>query len=134
MTLEGAVDPRRTTWISARGRLASIGDVLEREKELEAVLADMMYIPPQEALTEYFRVDRIIRSRVAAFDVREYIIERFNAHVLKRWCALNSWQEIELVFTLPVWSRADWLALGRAYRLGDATFDDVVAAIEAERE
>lgn len=133
LALSAVAYPEETFWTLSRGRAGAYSDSLEQEQSLEAAIYDAAFVVPDVELTQHFFVDRLIRSRLTAIEVRQWVLDQFTESVLRRWCELNGWAPIRLVFESDGWTSSDWAELRDAYLQGTARFEDVGAAIEAER-
>jgi len=126
--------PDETFLTVARARAGRSINTVEEMEHLNAVIGDRLYRIPPDPMTEYFFVDRLIRSKVAAANVRAYVLHEFNRQILTRWCDLNAWDVAELQLAPCLFSAAEWRDLGNDYKAGSASLEDVLAAAEAEDE
>lgn len=135
--LDGAragAEPEETFLPVARGRAGAYADALDHEKIHDAVVGDCLFQPPDEDITEFFYVDRLVRSRIAACDVRDYVLAQVSKQLLGRWARRNGWPDVTLRLRRECWSVQDWRALHDEYRRGNATIEDVIAAARAENQ
>lgn len=126
--------PNETFLSVARARAGAYANALELEKLATAIAGDRLFLPVDDEVTEYFHVDRLIRSRAAAAQVRHHLFEQISRQLLDRWSALNGWPTMDLELRRPLWSIDDWKSLRRDYDRGLATLADVQAAASAEAE
>jgi hypothetical protein len=134
LNARSGAEPDETFLPLARARAGAYADALEKEKLQDATISDRLFQPIDEDVTEFFFVDRLVRSRVAASRVRSYVFNEFNRQVLEQWTKLNDWPRARLSPRRTFWSEAEWLDLHRAYKTGEATVEDVVAAAALEWE
>jgi hypothetical protein len=127
-------EPNERFLTLTRARAGAYADALEHEKQASAVAGDRLFLPPDTAVTEYFYIDRLIRSRVAAAAVRSYVIDEFNRQVLRRWTEQNGWPEVRLTTRRTFWAKGDWVSFWEQYQEGVLHASDVVAAADAETE
>lgn len=134
LNARAGADPRETFLPLARARAGAYADALEKEKLQDAIVSDRLFQPVDEDVTEFFYVDRLVRSRLAVSRVRAYLFSEFNRQVLDRWTGLNGWPPARVLPRRTFWSEAEWLDLHRSYISGTATIEDIVAAAEVEWE
>lgn len=127
-------EPEETFLPVARGRAGAYAGALDHEKVQDAVVGDRLFQPPDEDVTEYFYVDRLVRSRIAACEVRDYVLAQVSEQLLGRWAQRNGWPDIALRLRRECWSVHDWRALHDEYRSGNASVEDMVAAARVEQE
>lgn len=127
-------EPHETFLPIARGRAGAYAGSLDSEKLYDAVVGDRLFKPPEDEITEYFYVDRLVRARIAACDVRDYVLVQLSEQLLGRWARLNGWPRIRLRLRRECWTVHDWEAIRDEYRSADATLDDVMAADRLEWE
>jgi hypothetical protein len=127
-------EPDETFFPIARGRAGAYVGALDHEKLYDAVVGDRLFLPPDEDVTEYFYVDRLVRSRIAACEVRNYLLDAVSEQLLGPWSALNGWPTVRLTLRRECWTVDDWRTLHAEYQRGKATIDDVLAAEKVEWE
>lgn len=118
----------------ARGRAGAYAGALDHEKIQDAIVGDRLFQPPDEDVTEYFYVDRLVRSRIAVCEVRDYLFAQVSEQLLAPWSALNAWPTVRLTLRRECWTVDEWRALHAEYQRGQATIDDVLAAVKVEWE
>jgi hypothetical protein len=72
------------------------------------LVGDRLFLPPDEDITEYFHVDRLVRSRIAACEVREYLLGEVSRQLLRTWAHRIGWPTLSLVLRRACWSISDW--------------------------
>jgi hypothetical protein len=117
----------------ARARQGAYGDALAETKRVSARVADLLYDIPQEPVTRYFEMQRIIRAQRAASELREYLVREFNRQVLARWAAANSWGRLELAIAPPLLSAADWHDVWLSFHDRSLSYDDVCDLLASDR-
>jgi len=127
-------EPDETFLPIAKGRAGAYTGALDHEKLHDAVVGDRLFLPPEEDVTEYFYVDRLVRSRIAACEVRNYLLDAIGEQLLGPWSALNGWPTVRLELRRECWTIEDWRTLHAEYQRGQATIDDVLAAEKVEWE
>lgn len=121
-------EPDETFLPIARGRAGAYREALDGEKLHDAVVGDRLFLPPDDEITEYFFVERLIRSRIAACEVRAYLLSEVSRQLLGPWAVRNNWPKLEMRLRKEVWSVADWRSLHEEYKSGSATVEDLIAA------
>jgi hypothetical protein len=143
LNARAAAEPNETFMPLARARAGAYADALEQRKAVSSRIKDLLLYPgAYEAeffpwvgdVTDFFRADRILRSRVQICRIREYLFGQFNRQLLARWSALNGWGEVRLVLRADVFTEGDWRAMQHELQRGDLSLDDVRAAVAAEHE
>jgi hypothetical protein len=141
LAARASVETEETFLPLARAKAGAYADALERQQNLSAAIKDMLFYPgAMEAeiwpwvkeTTDYFRADRMLRSRIGICKIREYLFGEFNRQVLKRWVRLNDWGEIRLSLRPVLFTEADWRGMRTELEQGQLTLEDVRAAILAE--
>jgi hypothetical protein len=127
-------EPEETFLPIARGRAGAYAGSIDSQKLHDALVGDRLFLPPDEDITEYFYVDRLVRSRIAACQVREYLLGEVSRQLLGTWADRNGWSTLSLALRRECWSVSDWRELHEAYRSGTANVEDVLAAVVAEQE
>jgi hypothetical protein len=127
-------EPEETFLPLARGRAGAYAGSIYSQKLHDALVGDRLFLPPDEDITEYFYVDRLVRSRIAACQVREYLLGEVSRQLLGTWAECNGWPRLSLRLRRQCWSVSDWRELHHEYRSGSARVEDVVAAAVAEQE
>lgn len=90
--------------------------------------------PWVDSVTEFFLADRILRSRIAIAQIRDYLFAEFNRQVIGAWAQLNGWGEIRLELRPRLFTVEDWMETRAQLRLCEIDLADVRAAARAEAE
>jgi hypothetical protein len=132
------------TYLSvARARSGAFGDALETQKLLASQIKDALFYPGAyeaeafpwvEEATDYFRADRILRSRIAICQLRTYLFDELNSQVLGRWASMNGWAPVRIELRPKLFEEADWTDLRSGLAAGEVGLDDVRAAVALEAE
>lgn len=110
----------------ARARLRRYSGAFRESRLVAARVNDTLFSPPREPMTQFFEIDRIVRGRVAAAQVREYVVGEFNRQVLARWAARNSWGELTLQLVPRMLTADEWRQVGEMYGANELSYEDVV--------
>jgi hypothetical protein len=138
-----AAEPDETYISLARARAGAYADALETQKTLSSRARHMLFYPGTdeaeafpwaERITDFFRADRILRSRIAIAELRDYLFSEFNRQVLGAWSRLNDWSEIRLELRPQLFTVAEWEAMRKQLHGGSIGLEDVQAAARAEAE
>jgi hypothetical protein len=136
-------EPAETFWPIARARAGAYNDALDVRKGLSARAKDILLYPGAdeaevfpwaEPITDFFLADRILRSRVAITQIREYLFAEFNRQLIGTWVRLNGWRDIRLELRPELFTVEDWKAMRTELRAGKLALEDVRAAIHLESE
>jgi hypothetical protein len=143
LSARAAAEPEETFLPLARARAGAFANALEKQKDVSARIKDILlypgayeaeFFPWVDDVTDYFRADRMLRSRIGICRIRDYVFAEFNRQVLDRWARLNAWGKVRLVHRADLFSEEDWRAMHRDLMPGALSLDDVRAAIAAEYE
>jgi hypothetical protein len=136
-------EPQETFLPLARAHGGAFRDALEARQLVSAQIKDALFYPGAyeaeafpwvEEATDYFRADRILRSRIAICQVRTYLFEEVNAQLMDRWADLNDWAPLRLGLRPRLFEEADWIGLRSELAAGEVGLDDVRAAVALEAE
>ena len=136
-------EPHETFLPIARARVGAFANALDDQKVLSARIKDCLFYPGAyeaeifpwvDDVTDFFRAERMIRSRIGIARLRAYLFDQLNRQLLGRWCDLNGWPEVRLKLRADAFTVADWLNLYDELGAGGVSVDDVRAAIAAEHE
>jgi hypothetical protein len=136
-------EPEETYWSIARARGGAYNDALDVQKALSARAKDLLFYPGADeaevfpwadSITDFFLADRILRSRSAIAQIRDYLFAEFNRQVIGTWVRLNGWSEIRLVLRPQLFTVEDWRAMRAQLRSGEIDLEDVRAAVRSEAE
>ena len=138
-----AAEPEETYWSVARARAGAYDQELDVQKALSARAMDMLFYPGADeaevfpwadAVTDFFLADRILRSRIAIAQIRDYLFWEFNRQVIGTWTRLNAWSEVRLELRPQLFSIDDWKGMRAELHAGGISLVDVRAAVRAEAE
>lgn len=136
-------EPRETFLPIARARSGAFSDALERQQLVSAQIKDALFYPGAyeaewfpwiDEATDYFRAERILRSRIAICRLRTYLFEELNSQILGRWTKLNGWAPMTIGLRPRLFDERDWMELSTELRAGEVGLDDVRAAVAIEAE
>jgi hypothetical protein len=136
-------EPQETFLPVARARSGAFRDALEVQQLVSAQIKDALFYPgayEAEAFpwvdhaTDYFRAERILRSRIAICRLRAYLFDELNSQILERWARLNDWAPVTIGLRPQLFDEADWTQMRSELSAGEIDLDDVRAAVAFEAE
>jgi hypothetical protein len=140
---QARAEPQETYISVARARSGAFGDALEMQKLLSAQIKDTLFYPGAyeaeafpwvEEATDYFRAERILRSRIAICQLRTYLFDELNSQILGRWASMNSWGPVRIGLRPQLFDETDWIDLRSGLAAGEVSLEDVRAAVATEAE
>jgi hypothetical protein len=140
---QAQAEPQETFLSVARARSGAFGDALEMQQLLSAQIKDALFYPGAyeaeafpwiEEASEYFRADRILRSRIAICRLRTYLFDELNSQILGRWASMNGWTPVRIGLRPQLFEEADWIDLRSGLAAGEVSLEDVRAAVATEAE
>jgi hypothetical protein len=136
-------EPQESYLPLARARSGAFRDALEAQQLVSAQIKDALFYPGAyeaeaypwvKEATDYFRADRILRSRIAICQVRTYLFDELNSQLMDRWTKLNNWAPLRLGLRPHLFEEADWIRLHSELAAGELGLEDVRAAVAVEAE
>jgi hypothetical protein len=143
LNARAGAEPNESYLPVARARAGAYANALDVQKALSARDRDMLFYPGADeaeaypwadSLTDFFAADRILRSRVAIAQIRDYVFSEFNRQVIEPWSRLNKWKNIRLELRPTLLTAEEWTVVRAELHAGKVDLEDVGAAVHAEAE